>query len=183
MEFEQQKLKQLSKKDKSNIGKWDEKIIKLCNKLNKSDKYYTTSGCGGRVVLLKGLNKKQKNVFLFKSHKKVSFNELKKALKTVEYNGLVEFKMSSCILHVACKSMKDAQKLVNKAKQAGWKRSGVMGGKRNVVELLSTENLEFPIMNKRKLLVDDDFLKIVVKQANKKLFRTWKKIDKLEKLV
>ena len=98
------------------------------------------------------------------------------------YNELVEFQQTSCILHVACASLKDAQKLVDKAKFAGWKRSGIMGGKRNMVELHSTENISFPIINKRKVLVNDDFLRIVIKQANDKLERVWGKIKRLEKL-
>ncbi len=58
-----------------------------------------------------------------------------------------------------------------------------MGGKRNMVELHSTESISFPIMENGKILVDDDFLKLIVKEANKKLERTWEKIQKFEKLL
>ena len=50
--FLQRKKDILSKKDKSHIGKWDEKIVGLCEKINKSDKYYTTSSCSGRVIMI-----------------------------------------------------------------------------------------------------------------------------------
>ena len=81
-------------------------------------------------------------------------------MKDIDYNGLVEFQQSTCILHVACASLEDAQKLVNKAKLAGWKHSGIMTTeKRFMIELHSTEKISFPIMNKGKILVDDDFLK------------------------
>jgi len=183
MTFEQAKQKQLSKIDKSSIGGWDFKIKNLCDRLNKSKNYYTTSSCGGRVVLIKALDEKAKDVFLFRTHKKISFNELKKALENIKYNGLVEFQQTTCILHVACESLNDAQEIVNKAKFAGWKRSGIMGGKRNVVELHSTESISFPIMENKKVLVNDDFLRLIVKQANKKLEKTWKKIQKFEKLL
>ena len=185
MTFEQDKQKQLSKADKSSIGSWDEKIKELCNKINKSKKYYTTSSCGGRVVLIKALDEKSENVFLFRSHNKINFNELKKALEDAgnKYKGLVEFQQTTCILHVACAFLADAQEIVNKAKLAGWKRSGIMGGKRNMVELHSTESISFPIMEKGKVLVDDNFLKLIVKEANKKLNRTWEKIQKFEKLL
>jgi len=183
MTFEEAKQKQLSKSDKSSIGSWDEKIKGLCNKINKSKNYYTTSSCAGRVVLIKSLDEKSEDVFLFRTHDKISFNELKKALKNIKYNGLVEFQQTTCILHIACESLKDAQDIVNKAKLAGWKRSGIMGGKRNMVELYSTESISFPVMENMKILVDDDFLKLIVKKANKKLERTWKKINRLEKLI
>ena len=180
MSFQEQKKKQLSKIDKSSIGSWDSKIKKLCNKINKKKNYYTTSSCAGRVVLLKGGVEKMRNAFLFRTHDKIKFLELKKALEGVEYKGLVEFQQSTCILHVACSDLESAQKLITKGKDSGWKHSGIMGGKRNMVELHSTEKMSFPIMKEGKILVDDNFLKIVVKEANGKLERTWEKVGKLE---
>tara|TARA_Y100000310_G_scaffold289105_1_gene315255 strand:+ start:1151 stop:1711 length:561 start_codon:yes stop_codon:yes gene_type:complete len=186
MDFQQAKKKQLSKIDKSSIGSWDSKIKKLCGKINKNKKYYTTSSCAGRILLIKGVDKKIRDVFLFRTHDKIGIGELKKVLDEVskKYNKLVEFQQTTCILHVACDSLVSAQNLVNKAKQSGWKHSGIMTtNKRFMVELHSTEKISFPIMNKGKVLVDDDFLKIVVKEANSKLERVWKKIKKLSKLI
>lgn len=185
MEFNQQKQNQLSKSDKSNIGEWDKKIKGLCDKINKKKNYYTTSSCSGRVVLLKASDKKMKDAFLFRSHKKVGFNELKGVLMEIikGYKGDVEFQQTCCILHVACQNLDDAFLLVDKAKLAGWKRSGVMNNKRNIVELHSTESMSFPIISNGNLLVDDDFLKIIVKEANSKLERVWKKIERLKDMV
>lgn len=183
MNFQESKKRQLSKADKSSIGSWDEKIKSLCEKINNKKQFYTTSSCGGRIVLIKSLDEKAENVFLFRTHKKISFEELKKALKNIKYKGLVEFQQTTCILHVACASLDDAQEIVNKAKLSGWKRSGIMGGKRNMVELHSTESISFPIMENGKILVDDNFLKLIVVEANKKLERTWEKIKRLEKLI
>ena len=184
MNFQEQKTKQLSRADKSNIGKWDFKIKNLCEKINKKKEYYTTSSCGGRVVLLKSSDEKIKNAFLFRSHNKISFKELKKALNDIGYNGLVEFQQTTCILHVACDSLNSAQELVNKAKNSGWKHSGIMSSKKRImVELHSTEKIEFPIMDEKKALVDDEFLKLVVKIANEKLERVWEKIKRLEKCI
>lgn len=187
--FQQQKQKQLSKDDKSSIGSWDLKIKKLCEKINKKRNYYTTSSCAGRIVLLRYSDEKMENAFLFRTHKKTSFNEIKKAMIEIgeNYKGIVEFQQTSCILHVACKTLEDAQKLVNKAKESGWKRSGIMSGGngngRNMVELHSTESMSFPIMNHGKIIVDDDFLKLIVEIANSKLERVWEKIKRLEKLI
>ena len=180
-----QKEKQLSKGDLSSIGSWDKRIAKLCNKINKKKNYYTTSSCAGRIVLLKYSDKKMENVFLFRTHEKTSFNEIKKTLEKISktYEGVVEFQQSCCILHVACLSLLDSQKLLTKAKESGWQRSGIIGGKRNIAELHSTESMCFPIMNHGKILVDDDFLKLVIEIANSKLDRTWDKIARLEKKI
>ena len=55
-----------------------------------------------------------------------------------------------------------------------------MGGKRNMVELHSTESMSFPIMDKGEVLVDDNFLRLIVSEANNKLKRVWKKIERLK---
>ena len=184
MNFQKQKQIQLSREDASSIGSWDSKIKGLCQKLNKKKDYYTTSSCAGRIVLLKGEIGKEPNKFLFRTHKKTSFKELKGALNEINYEGLVEFKQSPCILHVACKDLERAQDLVNQAKFAGLKHSGIMATKKRfVVELHSTERIAFFIMNNRKVLVDDNFLKLVVQQANMRLERVWDKIGKLKNLI
>ena len=86
-------------------------------------------------------------------------------------------------MHIACKTLKDAQKLYDIAKSAGWKKSGIIAlEKRIMLELNSTEKLEFPIINK-KILVDDEFLKIITKESNKNLKKSWEKIGKLTNLL
>jgi tRNA wybutosine-synthesizing protein 3 len=182
--FLEGKEKQLSMNDNSNIGIWDKKIESLCNKINKKKNYYTTSSCSGRIVLLKFSDTKIEDAFLFRTHDKISFEELKEALESLKYNELVEFQQTSCILHVACRTIEDAVSLVKKAREAGWKRSGVMSsGSRSMVELHSTESMSLPIADKGKIIVDDDYLKFIVDIANKKLNRTWEKIERLKKSV
>lgn len=182
--FEKRKQDCLGKLDKSNIGNWDDKIIGLCEKINNNNNLYTTSSCAGRIVLLKDEDKKAKSKFLFRTHNKINFDELKKEISKIEEKGLVYFKQEPCILHVACNSLDDAQEIMNKARLAGWKRSGIMSANtRFMLELMSTENIGFPIMKNGKILVSDDFLKLIIQEANRKLEKTWEKIQRLEKLI
>ena len=186
MNFENSKRQQLAMKDNSSIGKWDEKIASLCEKINKKNDYYTTSSCAGRVVLIKQAEKKQPDLFLFRSHEKISLTILKKELEKAKTNkkDMVYFRQEQCILHVACSSLEKAQELLDKAKLVGWKNSGIMASsKRIVLEMRSTEHIELPIILKGKLLVSDDYLQVLVKEANKKLEKTWKKIENLEKII
>lgn len=187
MDFALRKKNQLGKKDKSNIGDWDEKIAKLCEKINKKKEFYTTSSCAGRIVMIKDAMNKGPGLFVFRTHDLISFKEFKEILEDVkkeEVKGIIEFQQEPCILHVACKDLETSQKLLDKAKQAGWKKSGIFASRqRFVVELNSTENLAFPILKEGKILVDDDYLKLVVKEANKRLEKTWEKIKKLERLI
>ena len=115
---------------------------------------------------------------------KINFEELKKAL--VNYTGKENliFKQETCILHVCCEKIEDAEKLLNLAREAGWKNSGIMSTRGRIVcELRSTEYLAFPIMVGGKILVDDDFLRVVVREANEKLEKSWEKINKIEKIL
>ncbi len=181
-DFSKRKKDVLSKSDKSSIGKWDEKIAKLCDKINSLENYYTTSSCSGRIILMIDQEKKGADLFVFVSHKKISFEELKdKLYLALKKNKKIKFKFEPCILHISCKTLEDAEKLYEKAKIAGWKKSGIIGIKNGfTIELNSTERLEFPIIQDKKILVSEEFLKIVLEESNKKLEKVWEKIRKLE---
>lgn len=230
--FENRKKDVLSKIDKSSIGKWDEKISSLCDKINSLKNYYTTSSCSGRILLMIDQEKKGEGLFVFVSHDKISFKKLKEELEKIIYstfsphqlepalgnptpppkeeinlsscklsptpgkrlikgknfvetpNKNIKFKFEPCILHIACKTLEDAEKLFEIGKNAGWKRLGIIGTRNGFTfELNSTEKLEFPIIQNGKILVDDNFLKILVNDSNEKLGKSWEKIQKLKDLI
>jgi len=180
--FQKRKKDVLSKLDKSFIGKWDEKIISLCDKINSLKNYYTTSSCSGRILLMIDQEKKAENLFVFVSHDKIDFKKLKDELNSaLKKNKNIKFKVEPCILHIACETLDDAEKIYELGKNSGWKKSGIISLKKNfIVELNASEKMEFPIIQNKKILVDDEFLKIVVDEANKKLEKSWMKINKLE---
>ena len=163
--FTKRKQDILSKQDKSSKGNWDKKISGLCKKINSLENYYTTSSCAGRVVLMISQDKKEQGLFLKVYHDLINFKQLKKDLNNItelhragskEQVNSVKFKQEPCILHVACKTFEDANSLYNKSKLAGLKRSGIIStGNRFVVEMVSTEKLEFPIIEKGRILVKD----------------------------
>ena len=185
-QFLRRKTSILSKPDKSSIGKWDEKIVFLCNKINSSENYYTTSSCSGRVVLMIEQEKKSHNLFLAVSHELISFNwlenNLNKIIKNKKLNKLlIKFKCEPPILHVICRNLGNASLLLEKAKSSGMKHSGIHYiGKSIILEITGDDRLEFPIFSKNKILVNDDFLKLTAKESNKKLKNSWKMIEKLE---
>jgi tRNA wybutosine-synthesizing protein 3 len=182
--FENSKKVVLEKVDKSSIGGWDKPILKLCNLVNENNDYYTTSSCSGRIALIIETLQKKPGLFLFRTHKKTTFNELKNELQkaSVKCNEMIYFKQEPCVLTVSCRSVEKAQELVNLARLCAWKRSGLTTTTRkNIIELFGTEKIEMPIVNKGKILVDDDFLKLLVKESNFRMVRTWEKIKKLEK--
>jgi len=188
MKFLQQKEQFLSKPDKSGIGGIDKAIRNLVDMINTNSGYYTTSSCAGRIILMVETGKKQESVFVFETHEKADVDEIKTALqhdKRARKAEMIYLKEEPCILHVACKTAKDADRLVNIARQSGWKKSGIISLKEGkvMVEMLSTERLEAPIMKKGKMTIHDDYLKILIDESNKKLKQTRQKIKNLEKAI
>ena len=183
--FQRRKQDCLSKADKSSIGSWDKPILGLCEEMNKNKSFYTLSSCSGRIVLIKNLDKKQPGMFVLRSHERIKFDELLRALESAaKAKETLIFKQEPPILHVCCEKLDDAENLLEKAREAGWKNSGIMSTRgRIVVEMRSTEYLALPIMEKGKLLVNEEFLKILVRESNKRLEKGWEKIKKLEKII
>ncbi|MFA6022626.1 MAG: hypothetical protein WC781_00900 [Candidatus Pacearchaeota archaeon] len=183
-QFLRRKNQQLSKNDRSIKQEVDEKIKDLCEKINKSDKYYTTSSCSGRILLLRDIKEKRNDVILNAWHGKITFNELKNAIENISNKGTIYLKQEPCILHIACKTLEDAQKLIDLANvKAGWKRCGIISLNRIIVELNTSERLELPIIKDEKLIVDDSYLNLIIDEANKRLVSSWEKIERFDKLV
>jgi len=172
MGFDEDKKRILAKKDKSKKRSWDLRIKDLCENINCLDDYYTTSSCSGRIVIVKDGEKKP-GMVLFSSHNKTDSEEIKKFLGGKK----VWIKMEPCALHICCRNFESAFDLLGKARECGWKRSGVMSDRRIACELFSTEILAVPVFNK----IDDNYLEQVIDECNKKLEKTWVKIEKLIK--
>ena len=128
--------------------------------------------------------KKGAGLFIWIEHGEINLKELKSGLKDFEGKELVKFKSEPPIVHVVCKTLKDAEGLLEKGFKAGWKKSGIISLGRNiVVELHGTEKLEFPIFMDGKFLVSDDFLRLIVEKSNEKSKRGWKIIESLFSLI
>lgn len=225
MSFEKEKKEFLAKKDKSRKGSIDGKIRRLVNKINSLDDFFTTSSCSGRIMLfsLPKSNKKNEVQYLFCSHKKIRYNDIKKTLKNskgifgelgnqrfpvsrksvgfsrmpknsknfssilktintkIKLKNDIWFRMGGAILHVASNNMYSARKLLNAARDIGFRRSGIisLGKNRVTMELVSTENIEAIVSKKGRLVIGEDYLRVLIKEGNKKLEKMWKKIDKL----
>lgn len=172
-------LSALYKPDFSKKGNVDREIAYLLDKINSLPNYYTTSSCAGRIVLIKipkRVNRKDEAEWLFTSHKKVKFEDLPLNKFPKE---TVWFRQESAILHICARSIDTAQELVNNAKFVGFKRTGIMATKKRImVEMTSTEHMDVPIAMNGKLIVDKDYIKLLVVEANRKLMRSRAKAKK-----
>lgn len=176
-------LEALYKPDNSKKGNVDKEIAFLIDKINSSDKYYTTSSCAGRISIIKipdSLRKDEAD-WLFVSHQPITYEELK--IDKIDWpKEAVWFRYESAILHVACRTIEDAQEFVNVAKFSGFKRSGIMATKKRIIiEVTSTEHMDTIIARNNELIASESYLKILVEEADKKMARNRKKTEKLFK--
>ncbi len=192
--FEEQKkkvLEKLGKPDKSKKGTVDEEAWPFINTINSLEDYYTTSSCAGRITLFKEAKsgKKHESDWLFVSHQPAKEKEVIKALKELP-EETVWFRMESPIFHVACKNKESAEKLLKICQSNGWKRSGIIstGGKgetrkRIMIEILGNERIDTPIAANKELIMDEKFVKFLVKKANEKLNKSRERLEELRKKI
>lgn len=176
-------LKKLYRPDRSKKTEVDEEVKFLIDKINSLKEYYTTSSCAGRVLMISVSEKNRKDMskWLFSSHKKVSFKDLPLKNFPIE---TVYFRQEAMILHISCSSIESAQKIIDKAKYVGFKRSGIMATtKRIMIEICSTEKIDAPIAKCGELLVDDKYLIFLVSEANKKMKQNEIKMKKFYELL
>ena len=173
----------LAKPDKSQAGEVDEAIRPLVNLLNAKKDYYTTSSCSGRIILLKKgkSSKKHETKHFFVSHDPITPEILLQACSNLPQEEIM-FHMEGMILHVCCNTIDNAERLLNLARDAGFKRSGISSiSNKIIVEIIDTLRLELPIAKEGKLLLSQEYLCYLIEEANKKLQETRKKMEKLTK--
>ena len=176
------KKQALTKLDKSSIGGIDEKIVSLCNTINNRDDMFTLSSCSGRISLQKDTNgKKIENIWYYASHDEILFNDF--LSKISKYNSIEDliFIQESAILHICVENFDLGRNLMHIAKRCGFNQVGIIACKNKiVVEIISDSRLELPFYSK-EILVNDEYIKLLLNRANKNLNKSWESINKLEK--
>jgi tRNA wybutosine-synthesizing protein 3 len=164
-----------------NKGKIDAPMIELLEFISKTKNYFTSSHCSGRIMLLNSdLNEEKKEAaFYRKWHRKVEFKELISAVN--ECSHPLWFKLEPFILHIGCKTIKNAKKLIELKNISGIKRGGIMvlSEGKIILELTGTQYISVPLKEK-KMLLTENALKIILKTANKKMDKNFNQIKRLE---
>lgn len=177
--FDNIKKQALAKKDKSKKQSVDKRIIKLLSIINSKKDYFTTSSCAGRISIIKFGKNKPETRWIFVTHEKTSSRKISEYLKVLP-DGKVYFKQEAFILHIICRTLEHAHRLLVSAD--GVRRKGIRSIKNKiVVELVGSSHFETIISKHGKLLIDRNYLKHLVAEANSRLAQNWKKIKALEK--
>lgn len=184
MTFESSKkscMRKMQSVDKSKKGSIDREIRELIDEINSKPDYYTTSSCAGRILLMKRDDSGRKDLteWFISSHEKISLEELKKGIeKAKEHDEETWLKQESIILHIACRDISAAKKMLDITSKCGFKRAGVLSLNRNIIEIIGSDSIYTLIAKERKVLVDDNYLLILLSAANKRMEQNEKRIQK-----
>ncbi|XP_072525256.1 tRNA wybutosine-synthesizing protein 3 homolog [Salminus brasiliensis] len=181
--FEQWKQQCLNKLDGSRKGSVDGGVAHAVSLLNSSERYFTTSSCSGRVILIDQVSdctavQKQNCSWLFVTHEKCRREDVAAALETS--SGDAVFKFEPCVLHVQCRMLEDAQLLHSVAINSGFRNSGVTVGKKGkiIMAVRSTHCLEVPLSHRGRVLVSEEYIDFLVGAANNKMEENLKRIER-----
>jgi tRNA wybutosine-synthesizing protein 3 len=179
-------LEKLYKPDHSRKGNVDEPIISLIEYINNLKDYYTTSSCSGRIQLLTESEKKPDVKWLFVSHEMVTEDDILDALSQDHLKNYsddrVWLRQENMIIHVACRTFEDADKILKIARDTGLRRSGIIADSNIIiVEICSTEKMDVPVAEKGELLVPESYIRLITRIANMKFSKGRQRLLKLEK--
>lgn len=183
MLFDSDKQVVLQKKDKSRKGDVDLEIKDLITLLNQNSDYFTTSSCAGRSIIytLPPSRKKYDAVLLLVRHSNVTLCDIQTALQHLPQDP-VWIKFEPLIVHIRCRDLAAAKRLMACCFSCGLKKSGIIScGTKVMVEIMGINFLEMLLAKKGKLLIDQSYLEHLVDELNKKHQRNSERIEKLKK--
>ena len=176
-------LKKLTEAKKQK--KVDEEIINLLDLINSSENYFTTSSCAGRIVLLEipEIGDKKNAKFLGKWHRQINLDELLDASKTAS-KGYIWLLAQSPIIHIASRTLSDAEEILKIGVSCGFKNSGIKSlGKNIIVEICSTERLDSPVGLNGNMFFNERYSELLIEIVNNVIEKSNKKLKKLEELL
>ncbi len=182
--FQQQKedaLKGLSNARK--LGEVDSDMLPLIECVNLLPDYYTTSTCTGRTSLFHDPGGKKDSGWVGKWHREVSCIEVCEALKNMPATGIIWFMHEPTIMHIVCRDLSAAGKLVELARNHGYKKVGILSYKddRILVEVCGTERIDAPVAECGRMLVAGDYIGYLTELADKKFKKGMQRLDRFEK--
>ncbi len=163
-------------------GEADEGMLPLLDRINSLPDYYTTSSCTGRITLFHDPGGKKGSCWSGKWHREVSVDEIREAVKHLPKTGSVWFMHEPTIIHVVARTLDGASKLVDLARNNGYKKVGILSYKdeRILVEICGTERIDAPVADQGRVLVDDQYICYLTDLANRKFKKGRDRLKRFE---
>jgi len=113
---------------------------------------------------------------LYVTHGLPNLNQIKKAVANPTKD--VWFKQEPAIFHVVCRNLDAAKSILDAANAAGMKRTGLSTINNKIVcQVSSTDQLTTIVAKNGNVVVDDTYLRILIKEANKKMAKNKERLD------
>lgn len=181
----QQTLRKLATIDKSKKGSLDTLIVPIITLLNQHGDYYTTSSCSGRIMVLKTVEgrRKDQTKWLYTTHFLARRKDIISSLssESTQSMGTIWLKQESAILHVACRDMTCAERLLDIVRGAGFKRAGIIATSRRVMlEIIGTDAIALPLGTPQKIVAPTSFLSYLIPICNSHMKSNLNKLSVLQ---
>ncbi|HNW05471.1 MAG TPA: hypothetical protein PK655_01165 [archaeon] len=161
----------------------DSLVIPFLLKVTEIPDIYTSSSCSGRLLLLGGDEDENKKVsgFVNRYHRLVTFEEIKRDINNFN-TGYLWLKIEPFIFHFATKDYAKAKEILDFCREQGLKKAGIISAKegRFTCEVTHTVFMSTLIKINNKQLISEEYLKLIVDIANKKLATNFKKLEDFE---
>lgn len=165
-------------KDRSKKGSLDAPIVDLVGMINAHKDYVTTSSCSGRIALFEDVDgvvcHKSGGKWLLSSHSQVTTQAVRAALKSCkargQEGGSVTLKQEPLVLHIECRDMFSAERLLKVGVGSGFRESGISLGKKRALVAIRTgaNSLEMPLVLDGINVTTDAGLEALILLANRK---------------
>ena len=79
--------------------------------------------------------------------------------------------------------MTNARKILALKNKTGMKRGGIIVAKdgKFIVELIGTDEFSLPLKKRKNIIVSEEYLKEIVREANRKIERNYKRVKEFER--
>ena len=163
--------------------KVDEILIPFLLEVVKIPFIFTSSSCAGRIMLLSTNEYESKKISSFhkKFHRVVTFDEIKSSIYDNSEKDLW-LKVEPFIFHFGTKDFEFAKKILSFSQEFGLKKAGIISAKdgKFTLEVTSTQFMALPLKVDNKILIDDDYLKLIIDRANTKIKINFERLKKFE---
>ncbi len=166
------------------IGYLDPGIEVYLAAINNREKSFTTSSCIGRVTIVDAdypWQRKESSV-IFKKHNELSKEELENIIR-IPPARTYWLNVNGPILHINTLNLNEAVYILEKAREAGFKHSGIMNISRNgiMVELISGTQFAIPLRTKDTFIIDtEEGINEIITIVNKTLKEGRERLKKLK---
>ena len=164
------------------IGYLDLDIVDILVELFLRPRSFTTSSCSGRIVLMDSEYpwEKEETMIVFKKHEPVELREVLEAAEKPIAKRLW-LSVQGPIIHVETLDAEEAFEVLEAARRAGFKHSGILASTRKgvLVELRTGIRVNIPLREPDAWLVDRGELRRIIELSNRALREAKERLDRL----